>query len=108
MLVVSQKDFDAARDADELPASTSSGGMLSLNTVIGKYAIRYSGKDYYLNDWYTGNITDMSGYFENADVFDSQDDRYDITGWNVAGVTHMSKMFYDATGFNQDIGRLGC
>ena len=44
-------------------------------------------------------VTDMTGMFANASVFNQ-----DISGWPVNGVTNMSAMFFGATAFDQNIG----
>ncbi|KAF3978773.1 MAG: DUF285 domain-containing protein, partial [Methylococcales symbiont of Iophon sp. n. MRB-2018] len=46
-----------------------------------------------------GGVTDMSRMFSDASAFNQ-----DIGGWNVANVTDMSRMFFSASAFNQDIG----
>ena len=45
------------------------------------------------------NVTDMSFMFYDANGFNQ-----DIGDWNVSNVNNMKGMFYNATGFNQDIG----
>ncbi len=52
-----------------------------------------------LNNWNTANVTNMFNMFENADIFDA-----DITTWNTGSVTNMASMFKSADVFNQPIG----
>jgi surface protein len=52
-----------------------------------------------INDWNTGNVTDMSFMFVGAHVFNQ-----DISSWETGNVTDMSFMFAGAHVFNQDIG----
>lgn len=52
-----------------------------------------------INNWHTGSITSMSRMFNNASLFNQN-----IGGWNTAEVTTMSLMFSNASSFNQDIG----
>ena len=48
--------------------------------------------------WNTGNVTDTSTMFVNAQLFDA-----DIGGWITDRVTDMSYMFQNAGNFNHDI-----
>jgi surface protein len=50
--------------------------------------------------WDTSRVTDMSGMFRSAHVFNQ-----DIGRWDTSRVTDMSVMFRGAHAFNQDIGR---
>jgi surface protein len=52
-----------------------------------------------IGSWNVGSVTNMSGMFANATVFN-----VDIGSWNVSNVTNMSSMFSRAVSFNQDIG----
>jgi surface protein len=52
-----------------------------------------------INSWNTSAVTDMSGMFRGARVFNQN-----IGLWNTAAVTKMSTMFMGAWAFNQDIG----
>ena len=49
--------------------------------------------------WDTSNVTDMSRMFYNATNFN-----HDIGSWDTSNVTDMSWMFRCASKFNQDIG----
>jgi surface protein len=51
-----------------------------------------------LNNWNTGNVTNMQAMFLSASIFNQP-----LNNWNTAGVTNMSQMFLGATSFNQDI-----
>ena len=48
--------------------------------------------------WDVSNVTNMSGLFNDASIFDQ-----DISGWDVSNVTNMDNMFRDAQSFNQDL-----
>ncbi|UWX59016.1 BspA family leucine-rich repeat surface protein [Chryseobacterium oranimense] len=52
-----------------------------------------------MTTWDTGNVTDMSYMFYNAENFNQN-----IANWNTSNVTTMNSMFYNATNFNQNIG----
>jgi surface protein len=52
-----------------------------------------------LNNWNTGNVTNMFNMFENATSFNGN-----ISSWNTGSVTDMSSMFRSASNFNQPIG----
>jgi surface protein len=52
-----------------------------------------------IDNWNTGNITNMSNLFANANLFNQP-----IGSWNTSNVTNMSRLFYGATSFNQSIG----
>ena len=47
----------------------------------------------------TSNVLNMTRMFYNATSFNQ-----DINGWDVSKVTNMNHMFYNATNFNQDLG----
>ena len=49
-------------------------------------------------DWNVSSVTDMSRMFEDATIFDQ-----DISGWDVTDVTDMSRMFKNSA-FDQPIG----
>lgn len=49
-------------------------------------------------NWNTGNITNMSGTFTGATLFNGN-----ITGWDVSKVANFSSMFRNAKAFNQNI-----
>jgi surface protein len=51
-----------------------------------------------LNNWNTGNVTNMQAMFLSATAFNQP-----LNNWNTAGVTNMSQMFLGAIAFNQDI-----
>jgi surface protein len=51
-----------------------------------------------LNDWNTGNVTNMSTMFIFATAFNQP-----LNDWNTGNVTNMQTMFGSATAFNQDI-----
>ncbi len=53
-----------------------------------------------INRWDVSTITDMTGMFAGASVFNS-----DIGDWNMSAVTTLTSMFASAAQFNQDIGR---
>ncbi len=96
LLVVSQTDFDAV-------GSSASGGD-------GSFVLTKNGEVYTVDEWYTGNIEDMSYYFESAqdDLVGSQyyldGSLTDITEWDTGSVTDMSYMFAFLDDFNQDLG----
>ena len=48
--------------------------------------------------WKTGNVTDMSGMFNNAKAFNQP-----LNHWNVSKVTNMRVMFAGASSFNQPL-----
>ncbi|MCO6497809.1 MAG: BspA family leucine-rich repeat surface protein [Chitinophagaceae bacterium] len=52
-----------------------------------------------MNNWNTGNVTNMSGMFYMAPNFNEL-----IANWNVSNVTNMYDMFYGAADFNRAIG----
>ena len=53
-----------------------------------------------INTWCTGDITDMSGLFEDKTTFND-----DISNWDVYNVTNIGSMFKNAEAFNQDISQ---
>ena len=53
----------------------------------------------HISTWDTSGVTDMSELFEDASGFND-----DIGPWDTSGVTSMVEMFQDASSFNQDIG----
>ena len=79
MLVINQDDFDSGKD--------------------NGYQYELTGIDYTGDQVYTGNVTDMSNYFQ-----DEEDIDFDISGWDTSNVTDMSYMFDQAENFNQSIG----
>ena len=52
-----------------------------------------------ISSWKTGEVTDMSGLFEDASSFND-----DISPWDTSGVTTMNGMFSKTSSFNQPIG----
>ena len=53
-----------------------------------------------ISDWNTENVTDMSKLFWGASNFNE-----DISRWNTGNVTYMNKLFWGASNFNEDISR---
>ncbi len=53
----------------------------------------------HISTWKTGEVTDMSGLFENSSSFND-----DISPWDTSGVTTMNGMFSKTSSFNQPIG----
>ena len=53
----------------------------------------------HISTWKTGEVTDMSGLFEDASSFND-----DISPWDTSGVTTMNGMFSKTSSFNQPIG----
>ena len=51
-----------------------------------------------MNEWDTGNVTNMSGVFASAVSFDQN-----ISSWNVSNATSFLFIFRDATSFNQPL-----
>ncbi len=114
LLVVTQSEFDAV-------GSYKIGGNYS-------FSITKDGTTYEPEQWYTGNITDMGGFFwdyelfvdkpfpnvEEWDTSQVEDMSYlfasvenfnqDIGDWDVSSVTNMNGMFSGADAFNRDIG----
>ena len=78
-LVLTQDDFDDAKN--------------------NSYEVSHNSQTYTADQWYTGNITNMSKYFYYNTTFN-----VDISGWDTSNVTNMSEMFRLASAFNQDIG----
>ena len=62
------------------------------------FARNFNG-DANFGNWDVSNITNMSGTFGGASIFN-----YPIGNWNVSNVTTMDEMFFGATIFNQDLG----
>ena len=54
--------------------------------------------DYDISNWDVSGVTNMFNMFEEAFNFNQN-----ISNWDVSSVTNMSFMFYDATSFNQDL-----
>ncbi|WP_171047978.1 BspA family leucine-rich repeat surface protein [Pedobacter xixiisoli] len=52
-----------------------------------------------INSWNTANVSDMSGMFYGATVFNQS-----LNNWNVSNVSLMNLMFRNASAFNQNIG----
>ncbi len=61
------------------------------------YARKFNG-DANFGNWNVGNVTNMTGMFGGASLFN-----YPIGGWNVGNVTSMEQMFHGATIFNQNL-----
>ena len=61
------------------------------DSIIKKY-----GK---IEDWNTSKVTNMSGMFYRAEMFDQS-----IGEWDTSNVTNMNSMFYRAISFNKPIG----
>ena len=51
--------------------------------------------------WNVSSVTDMSRMFNQASAFDQ-----DISGWDVSEVTNMGSMFSGASAFNQDLSSI--
>ena len=88
--VVTQADFDSV------------GSPYNFDGDEGPGDLTYSLNGYGVEDWYTGNITDMSNYFLDYDYDWFSID--DITGWDTSNVTTMRGMFAYHGDFNQEIG----
>ena len=52
----------------------------------------------HISNWDTSQVTDMSRLFNNATDFNQP-----LNDWDVSNVTDMSQMFYEATAFNQPL-----
>ena len=52
----------------------------------------------HISNWDTSQVTDMSRLFSNATDFNQP-----LNDWDVSNVTDMSQMFYEATAFNQPL-----
>ena len=61
--------------------------------------IYHPGGDRDIRYWDTSNVTNMSGMFNRAKLFNA-----DISKWDTSNVETMSCMFFDATSFSQYIG----
>ncbi len=100
LLVITKGDFNRAGSADR-------GYLRGYSDGNGSYevTIEHNGRDstFPVDLWYTGNITDMTGYFRKSDIATGAIVG-DITGWDTSNVTNMAHMFYHAGSFNQDIG----
>ena len=88
--VVTQADFDSV------------GSPYNFDGDVGPGDLSYTLNGYGVEDWYTGNITDMSNYFLDYDY--DWFEIGDITGWDTSNVTTMRGMFTFHGNFNQDIG----
>ena len=53
-----------------------------------------------IGDWDVSRVTDMSGLFSGANLFDG-----DISKWDVSRVTNMGRMFMGATSFQGDLSK---
>jgi len=112
--------FKGASNLTDVPV-TLPASVTSLSCTF-QYATKINDAD--ICSWNVSQVTDMSGLFFGALIFNqpigswdvsnvlnmyqmfATDNAFnqDITSWNVANVTNMSNMFYEAWNFNQSIG----
>ena len=71
----------------------------TVNNLSFSFAITSSFNDSNLVSWNTSNVTDMTGTFTLATVFNQS-----IGNWNVSKVSNMRGIFNGAGSFNQPIG----
>ena len=100
-LVISQADFDAVGSS----ARSQYTGSIQVDGN-GEFKVTLNSQTYGVADWYTGNITNMSGYFYSTTIADGSDTDPigRISAWDTSSATDMSHLFSHATSFNQDIG----
>ncbi len=96
LLVISQTVFDAV-------GSTARSAVTSEPNGDGSFSVEFNGKTYVVDDWYTGNITNMAGYFYTTEIGDGTDTDPigNISGWDTSSVVDMSSMFREGLYFNQ-------
>jgi len=62
------------------------------------YGVAFTTTTWNMNNWDTSQVTDMTRMFRDASSFNQ-----DISSWDTSQVTNMDSMFRDASSFNQDI-----
>ncbi len=103
LLVISQAVFDAVGSKYRGNASDAS---MSVQDGDDTYAVDFNGVTYTPSMWYTGNITNMRGYFYSPSSRETTSismSNTDISGWDTSNVTDMFAMFYKSPDFNQDL-----
>ncbi len=96
LLVISQADFDAV-------GSASRSNELTRDDGNGQFSVTHGSETYGVAEWYTGNISDMAGYFYSTAIGDGTVVG-DISNWDTSQVTDMSLMFRTSGSFNQNLG----
>ncbi|BFP42072.1 hypothetical protein FGF1_29170 [Flavobacteriaceae bacterium GF1] len=95
-----ERAFYACTNLDVLATDTPNLGSVTNMSDMFNYCTSLTGTTANnFSNWDTSNVTDMTGMFLQATVFNR-----DIGSWNVAKVTSMKSMFESATAFDQDIG----
>ena len=97
LLVISQAVFDEV--GSEYRSSAGSG----LIAGTSEFKVTFDGTEYPANLWYTGNITNMAGYFYSGSSNASVSIDYDIGNWDTSNVEDMSRMFNQSPSFSFDL-----
>ena len=93
----SQKDFNHEIGLWDISSATNMGVMFYCDIDLIISSFNNAGSDS-INNWNTGNVTDMQFMFRRAIAFNQP-----IGSWNTSKVANMTNMFAQAFAFNQDI-----
>ena len=92
-----QKDFNHEIGLWDISSATNMGVMFYCDIDGTPSSFNNAGSDS-INNWNTGNVTDMQFMFRRAIAFNQP-----IGSWNTSKVANMTNMFAQAFAFNQDI-----